>query len=129
MAGDILHSVTITLILFSNSSFPPFSIGGFLAARVLADYFTKVVIVETDLRLVSNSARVGQRNQAHFFQPISLQIMRTFFADFDQHAKNAGIPIQPAWYRVRIGSTMLRHRLEKVSEMMATSRITCVLYY
>jgi hypothetical protein len=88
--------LSLSYTVLKQFFFQTFSISGFVAARILTDYFTKVIIVETDLQLVSNNARVGQRNQLHCFQPISLEIMRTFFPNFDQHAKNAGIIIPRA---------------------------------
>lgn len=75
-----------------NHDIPSFSLAGFLTARILADYFTKVIIIETDLQLDASglSRRVGQRSQTHVYLSIGLDILRALFPNFDAEARSAG---------------------------------------
>ena len=67
---------------------PFHSLSGFLTARILTDYFTKVILIETDLRL--DATRVGQRSQAHAYLSIGLEILRALFPGFDAEARSSG---------------------------------------
>ena len=122
ISGVPFQSYQLFLLNFSL-----ISICGFIAARVLADYFSKVIIVETDPLIVPNSGRVGHRTQLHVLLPITLRIMRTFFPNFDEHAKNVGITIRAAWNRWYVGSYKIIWSPEKAPEGMIASRLTCVL--
>ena len=61
-----------------------------MAARVFSDYFSKVVIIESDPRLEMHGTRVGQRSQLHGFRGITLRVVERLFPGFQSDAESAG---------------------------------------
>ena len=66
------------------------SFSGYLTARILADYFENVIIVEVDTRLELYGSRIGQRNQFHGYLAVALEIFRALFPDFDSEVQKTG---------------------------------------
>lgn len=97
------------------------SMTGLLAARVCADHFEKVVIIEADdgadtsfpassdkidahgnKTFVTRRPRVPQMFEVHLYQPFGLLALRRLISNFDQKFKAAGGRIKPwifnAWW-------------------------------
>lgn len=68
----------------------PSSLSGLVTARILASYFTKVVIVEPETG-VPLRGRVGQRAVTHKFHDLSIDIFRGMFPNFEKQARSYGI--------------------------------------
>ncbi|KIM27239.1 hypothetical protein M408DRAFT_330146 [Serendipita vermifera MAFF 305830] len=110
------------------------SITGLLAARVCADHFERVVILEADegadtefpaaaeskrdahgnLNYVSRRARVAQTFEIHLYQPFALLALRRLIPDFDESFIDAGGRIEPwsfnaYWSGVKIGVPKSRY--------------------
>lgn len=68
-----------------------YSLAGLVTARVLADYFSKVVIVEPETGIPLHGGRVGQRVQIHKYMDLAVLIFRKLFPGFDNQAKTYGI--------------------------------------
>jgi hypothetical protein len=84
---------------------PSHSIAGLWAARVCADHFSKVIIVDPEAWLVTEEgmrdrhrqqgsrkrSRVPQYTSLHLYQPFSLMALRKLFPNFDREFEGCGL--------------------------------------
>ncbi|RKR92994.1 2-polyprenyl-6-methoxyphenol hydroxylase-like FAD-dependent oxidoreductase [Micromonospora pisi] len=74
------------------------SVGGLLAARVLADYAERVVIIDRDELTAAGAARVGvpQGSQIHALLPAGRAQLERWFPGFSQQAVARGVYVASA---------------------------------
>jgi hypothetical protein len=89
---------------------PPHSIAGLLTARVCADHFSKVIIIDPEAWLITEEgmrdrhrqqgsdymasrkrSRVPQYTSLHLYQPFSLMALRKLFPNFDREFEGCGL--------------------------------------
>lgn len=89
---------------FTSSPLIPLfiSLAGFLTARILADYFEKVIIIEPNSNLDGGS-RVPQRQHLHVYNNLVLRIFRRLFPNLDNEVRKEGGMVGSGWMRRAIG--------------------------
>lgn len=99
------------------------SVAGLLAARVLSDYATSVIIVERDDPRISAEPRPGvpQGAQVHLLLPGGLIQIERWFPGFTEQAVAAGArPVPPAMRRFYVDGVPLGHRGSQTTTLSAT---------
>ncbi|KAF8335956.1 uncharacterized protein EI90DRAFT_3152922 [Cantharellus anzutake] len=100
------------------------SIAGYLTARVLSDFFQRVVIIEPDTRLVAHGSRVGQRSQIHLISVIGTKLLRLLFHDFDNEARKEGANVRVGWLSWVSGGWTPQITLSSIPDRLTITRIT-----
>ena len=93
-----------------------------MTARVLAGYFEKIIIIETDPQL--HGGRIAQRLHGHYFSAIVLETLRSLFPNFDSEARKVGATIGNGWNRWTIGGFQAGPPPSGWPERLNISRLT-----
>ncbi|KAF8332305.1 uncharacterized protein EI90DRAFT_3054973 [Cantharellus anzutake] len=81
------------------------SIAGYATARVLSDYFARIVIIEPDYRIERTATRVAQRGHCHVVLPLMIIICRALYSNFDEVAAKMGCEVRPFFRRWILGTS------------------------
>ncbi|KAF8335921.1 uncharacterized protein EI90DRAFT_3047555 [Cantharellus anzutake] len=80
------------------------SISGYATARVLSDYFTRIVIIEPDHRIERTATRVAQRGHCHVPLPMTIITCRALYLGFDEAVAKMGYKVHSAFRRWIFGA-------------------------
>ncbi|KAF8337542.1 uncharacterized protein EI90DRAFT_2991901 [Cantharellus anzutake] len=78
------------------------SMAGYVTARVLTDYFEKIVIIEPDA-VITLGGRVPQRAHFHAILSVGTMILRKLFPAFQEEASKSDVYISPRYTRWWVG--------------------------
>src|SRR6516165_3686584 len=102
------------------------SMGGLLAARVLADFYRRVTIVERDRLPASGVDRRGvpQGRHAHALLPRGAQILGELFPGLLAELEADGVPVlrSPREFRFQLGGYLMRQAGERDEQGYVPSR-------
>ncbi|KAF8313288.1 uncharacterized protein EI90DRAFT_3294529 [Cantharellus anzutake] len=104
------------------------SLSGYISARVLANYFEAVVIIEPEIA-ISLRGRVSQRAHFHSIGPICLPILRELFSNFDKEAPKDDVYILSGFRRWWAGPSYFGdldvHRPDQISASRLSLESLC----
>ncbi|KAF8327376.1 uncharacterized protein EI90DRAFT_3067496 [Cantharellus anzutake] len=99
------------------------SFSGYVSARILADYFQTIVLIDPESGVVANG-RVPQRPLYHLLLAISLKILRKLYPSFDNEAPKDDVYIFPGVRHWWIGRNYFGDFKSKRPEQIGGSRIS-----
>ncbi|KAF8321379.1 uncharacterized protein EI90DRAFT_3079215 [Cantharellus anzutake] len=99
------------------------SLSGYASARILADYFEKIVLIDPDTNITA-AGRVPQRPHLHVLLTISLPILRKLYTSFDKEAPQNDVYIFPGLRHWWIGRNYFGDLKLNMRDQITGSRIS-----